>query len=600
MVAATDNSAANLQVAEAQTEFSEEGFLDRERVRLLYKNNGVVLAATAVLAILICLTLASIVPHQILAWWLLAYMLVTCIRIATLYQYRAHLDNYSTTVWHRLFMLGAGLAGLTWGIAAVIFFVPDQPSFMLLLTCLYAVVVSVGTQALSLSLPSFLLFSLLMILPLMARLILEEGDFYRPLGLIGFLYLFAICAFAYNNNRAAIESIRIRFENIDLVRQLSEQKAKAEDSQKFAEQANLGKSRFLAAASHDLRQPLHALMLFQNALEPYVSDGGDRIMQRMNQSIAALGGLFDGLLDISKLDAGVVEVNPKNFRIATLCQGLCSEYRAEAQEKGVTMITEVNDEVAFVDPIMLERILRNLISNAIRYTASGQIVISSRMAEETIIVSVKDTGCGIPQADLEKVFSEYHQLSNPTRDRTKGLGLGLAIVRRLCKLLGVEMKLESKVGDGSTFSLSLPVGDPGTAATQTHSHAWDLSNAKILVIDDERDILESMKDVLRRWGCETITASTIDEALASVDKMSTPPTAIVADYRLADGENGIMAIVRVREYLQREIPALLVSGDTAPERLLEVKASGLRLLHKPVSPTILRTALYQELISHRS
>ena len=593
-------------VSKPDAELPESGndrlaqFIDRERIRLLHRNNGVVLLATGLLAVLICLTLRTVVDGRVLLGWLVIYVLVTVLRFAAFLAFRKSPDRFSDATWHRIFVLGAALAGSAWGLAAILFFVPDQPDYMLLLTCLYAVVVAVGSQALNTSMPAFLWFSMTMILPLMGTLVAAGGDFYRPLGLIGFLYLFAISAFAVNNHKSVMDAIRLRFENRELVDRLSEQKAAADASRQEAESANLAKSRFLAAASHDLRQPLHALGLFQNALEMHVHPGGEQIMHRMKASIDALGGLFDGLLDISKLDAGVVDVHPRSIMLEPLLSTLAAEFRAEAEEKGLSLERQTDDVCVRADPVMLERILRNLLSNAIRYTDSGRVrVVAFRQGEE-VQISVEDTGRGIPEEDWENIFSEYHQLRTSDRDRAKGFGLGLAIVHRLCRLMDARLTMTSKQGQGSVFTIALPIGSGTKHEVPTSLPAWDLRGATILVIDDEPDILESMTEVLARWGCRTLAATSLADAMRAVDSSEQAVTAIVADYRLGDSETGIDAVARIREEVNDQVPAILVSGDTAPDRLKEVAESGLRLLHKPVSPAALRTALFQEVVSYRS
>ena len=598
--ALTDATQAQSPDVETGESSDEDATIQRELVALLYENNGIVLAVTLMLALLICVMLDDVVASVRLSGWLVAFIVVTFLRACVLRVYRTSGELYSTRIWHQLFAVGAAGAGLAWGIAAVLFFVPGEPMLMLLLTCLYAIVVAVGTQALSLSLPSFFLFSGLMIGPLMIRLIAAGGDFYQPLGLLGFLYLLSIWAFAVTSNRAATDALKIREENRQLVERLSTEKLRAEESQKRAEQANLAKSHFLAAASHDLRQPLHAMVLYQNALEPHVNQEGKRIMSGIGQTVQALQGLFESLLDISKLDAGVVEAKLKHVPLRSVLKGVCEEFEREATEKGLTFIADLDDTVVHSDALMVERIVRNLLSNAIRNTTLGEVSIRARQRDNAVAVTVADTGCGIPEADFENIFSEYRQLRNPNRDRTRGLGLGLSIVKRLCGLLDAGLSLRSTVGEGSEFEILLPAGDAGQLAVTTKAHAWDLRDSVIVVIDDEPEILQSMVAVLENWGCTALPALTIRDALDAVDRATDGPTAVVADLRLANGESGIHGVERIRDAVDRPLPALLISGDTGPDRLREVRDSGLRLLHKPVSPAELRTALYQEIVSQRS
>ena len=578
---------------------SREQLIEDERVRLLLSSNTAVLAATAFLALIICYTLRYVVPFENLVAWLAIFLSISVGRFFLVRLYRADPHRFSTQRWNTLFVSGTALAGCAWGIAAVLFFTPDHVMLMLLMTCLYAIVVAVATQALSLSMPAFLSFSLPMIVPLMIQLVAAGGEFYGNLGSIGLLYLVAIAAFARNNHRVAIESIRIRFENKELIERLSREMGNAEKSRQQAEDANRAKSVFLAAASHDLRQPLHALMLFQNALEPHVKPAGANITASMNESTEALRTLFDSLLDISKLDAGTIEVYPQNVFLPDLLRPSIADFYAQASEKGLIFESKIDDEFVFVDRMIVERVVRNLLANAIRYTDSGSISVLAKRQNEQVHISVIDTGCGIEKSDAENIFSEFYQLNNPARDRNKGLGLGLAIVRRLCNLIDIKITLDSTPGKGSSFSIAIPLGKEMAIEQEVPTNTWDLHNKTALIVDDEVSILQSMVDVMERWGVTVYTARSYGEAMSIVTETKVLPDVIVADYRLEEDENGIDVIRGVRDTLNRDIPALLVSGDTAPDRLREVQASGLRLLHKPVPPANLRTAIYQEIINYR-
>jgi len=591
--AASSSAAAGLAAAPglaAAIAPERSRFIGAERVALLYRNGLLVIGATAALAAMIVLVMWPIVPHDVLLWWFAGYAAVSAVRTVVWWRYRADTSrNDNARTWQGWAVASSGLSGMAWGIAAVLFFSPEQPDYMLLMTCLYAVVVAVGTQALAPSMQAYLVFSTTMILPLMYKLVFAGGDFYYPLGMLGILYLFASAGFAYNSHRTVMESIALRFENMELLEKLREQNVNAEA-------ANVAKSRFLAAASHDLRQPLHALGMFHDSLEPHVNSSGNAIMERMRQSISALGGLFDSLLDISRLDAGVVENHPKDMHLPRLVESMLQEFRRDAEAKGLRLVVECQDEVVSADPVILGRILRNLLSNAIRYTEQGTVTLRCERSGSTVRIDVADTGIGIPESQHQRIFSEYHQLHNPERDRTKGLGLGLAIVQRLCRLSGFELRLSSRPDAGATFSVLVPAGDRTRISTRLPPSAWNLEGLLVVVIDDERDILDSMGEVLERWGCRTILADSAAEAMAAIKAAGAAPDIVLADYRLRDNRSGIEAIAAIRASFDARIPALLISGDTAPERLQELRASGLRMLHKPVLPAELRTALHQEVI----
>ncbi len=581
------------QLTAVRTELDH--FTRAQQVLLLYENGIVAILATAVLATLLVVALWPAVSHRLLLGWLYVYLAITAIRLIFVRKRQNDAaQNERSDWWLGVYIALTALSGMAWGVAAILFFVPDQPEYVLLVTCLYAVVVAVAAQALAPSFVAFLVFATTMITPLMAMLIIEGGNFYYPLGMLGILYLIATTGFAYNVHRTVISSIALRFENLELIALLQREK-------KIAEEANVAKSRFIAAASHDLRQPLHALGLFQDALEPHIDTSGRQHLERMRQSIAALDGLFDSLLDISRLDAGVVDVEPKHVELRQLVETLIEEFHGDAVDKGLSLSHTCSDAVAYVDRVILMRIVRNFLSNALHYTDNGSISVRcSRHDQNHLRIEVADTGCGIPLQEQEHVFSAYYQLHNPERDRTKGLGLGLSIVKRLCRLCGFELMIDSRSGIGSTFTVVVPAGDSRKVFTPTMPSAWELRGRLVAVIDDEQDILDSMGIVLERWGCDTVLAESADQAVAELVARNEVPSIIVADYRLRDQQTGVDAIAALRAALRTEIPALLISGETAPERLKKVAATGLRLLQKPVLPGELRAALHQEIIDHPS
>jgi two-component system, sensor histidine kinase len=247
------------------------------------------------------------------------------------------------------------------------------------------------------------------------------------------------------------------------------------------------------------------------------------------------------------------------------------------------------------DVSLLSRIIRNLLTNAISYTDRGGVVLGCRRSGDAVRIEVWDSGRGIPSDRHEEIFREFSQLENPERDRRKGLGLGLAIVHRLARLLGHSVELRSEVGKGSVFSITVPRGVaedcvPIDAPPETTT-AFDLAHALVLVVDDEAAVQDGMAAVLRRWGCDVLTSGSGEEMLAKLAGVGKLPDLIVSDYRLRGAENGIQVVELLRGEFNAEIPALLVTGDTAPDRLRDAEASGLPILHKPVNPARLRTLI---------
>ena len=363
-----------------------------------------------------------------------------------------------------------------------------------------------------------------------------------------------------------------------------------------AEAANRAKTRFLASASHDLRQPMHTLTLFGAALTMAPLDARARqIANQMNLALQALGSQLDALLDIGKLDAGVVPVQARAFALRPFLAQLVAEFEPVAQRKGLRLLLACPaDACVSADTLLFERVLRNLVDNAIKYTAQGEVRLLVRPQAGGLQLVVSDTGLGIPADEQQRVFEEFYQVGNPERNRSQGLGLGLAIVRRLADLMQLQLVLRSAPGQGTQVSLLLPeaawpVLPPAAPAPDL---ATPLAGRRLLVVDDEEQVRRGMQAVLGGLGCQVIAVADADEACAAATGLR--PDAVLADLRLRGAADGIAAVARLRA-MHPGLPALLISGDTAPERLREASAAGLRLLHKPVPLELLVQALRDEL-----
>jgi signal transduction histidine kinase len=361
------------------------------------------------------------------------------------------------------------------------------------------------------------------------------------------------------------------------------------------EAANLAKSRFLAAASHDLRQPLHALNLFIAQLRRETDEAErDRLVGRIDAAVAAMNELFSALLDISKLDAGVVRPTMSEFPVDALLKRIEMTFMPTAREKGLRLRIVPNRAFIRSDFILLERILINLVSNAVRYTEKGGVVVGCRNGDGIARIEVWDSGIGIPDDQQTSIFGEFYQL--PTSDHGGGLGLGLAIVDRLCRLLDHQIALTSRVGSGSRFSVSVPTASPLPVVDASPKTVVDRAIGKfVLVIDDDALVLDAMRGMLKSWGCTVATANSATAAIAGLSEYERPPDLIISDYRLSGGANGIQLIEQLRQALDTPVPAFLISGDTAPERLREASGSSFYLLQKPVLPMTLRAVVTEVL-----
>lgn len=389
---------------------------------------------------------------------------------------------------------------------------------------------------------------------------------------------------------------RLRYEHERLVEELRKQNADAERARLSAEEASRSKSRFFAAANHDLRQPLHSLGLFATALRNQVNDRqAIHLADQILQCSESLEELFDNLLDISKLDAGQVSVRRELFAADTLLERVQTAFAQSARDKDLSLRVRRSRLQLDTDFTLVLRIVSNLVANAIRYTDRGGVLVACRRRGGEAWIEVWDTGCGIPPDQHDRVFEEFYQLQNPERDRRRGLGLGLATVRRLATLLDHPIELRSEVGRGTRFRLRVPLAETQgvqIAATLEQKVPNLLRGKTILVVDDEASVRLGMQSLLESWGCRCIVGADATEALRNSNGQA--PDFILADLRLRGDANGIDAIASLRAALGRNIPAVLISGDTAAEQLRKVSAAGFTLMHKPLKAVRLRALLNHE------
>lgn len=369
------------------------------------------------------------------------------------------------------------------------------------------------------------------------------------------------------------------------------------------ELANLAKSRFLAVASHDLRQPLHALGLFIAELPAHVhTPEGRRIVGRIDVAVAALNEMLNSLLDISRLDAGAYLPTVGRFPVERVLGRIEATFAAAAAEKKLSLTIVPSKAWVQSDAVKLERILLNLVSNALQYTVRGGVVVGCRRRGSRLRIEVWDSGPGIAEGERQKIFSEFYPLVAPGGERRTGLGLGLAIVNRLCTILDHPIELTSAVGTGSRFAITVPMTAEGPSAdiAQQASAEADIARGRlVVVVEDDPLVAEAMCGVLQGWGLRVATGRGEGDALAAVDREGQPPNLVISDYQLLDGKTGIDVIDAVRRKWGRQIPAFLISGFMSPELLRHASSSGLHLLHKPVPPMRLR-AIVSQLLRERS
>jgi signal transduction histidine kinase/CheY-like chemotaxis protein len=361
-----------------------------------------------------------------------------------------------------------------------------------------------------------------------------------------------------------------------------------------AERANVAKSQFLASASHDLRQPVQSLFFFHEILAHRLKEHPcGAMVANMRSGLEALKSLLDGLLDISRLHAGAVDVQTSVFPVAAPFDRLDAEFGARAEAQGVCLRIVRSTAWVCSDMAQLERILRNLVDNALKYTPrGGAVLVGCRRAGDNLRIQIVDTGIGIPEDKQDAIFEEFVQLGNPERDRAKGLGLGLAIVRHRGRLLGHEITVSSHVGHGTTFSVTVPAARARRDARSASAQVQALqSGGLVLIVDDEALVLIGLRAMLESWGWDVLVAGSGEEAVRLVTGSSRAPDVIIADYRLRGDETGVKVVRDINGVCALTIPAIVLTGDTSPERIAECTRSGLRLLHKPVDAPALRSTL---------
>jgi len=559
-----------------------------EQVRMLYGNTSIAIIGGLLTASACVFLLRDSASSTVLAAWFSVHVTIALIRGLMLWRFGAASASeaaFRPRYWAWMYAGVALASGLAWG--ALPWLAMDVSSLSDTLVtglAIYGMVASsIGSHAAFL--PAFFAFSAPAGGMLGMRLIVEGGEL-ATIGVFILVYLAANVFFAVALNRIVRTSIARRFERDALL-------ADVEQKRFEAERANRDKSRFLASASHDLRQPLHALNLYLDTMgaesDPEKIAG---LLARARASGKTLGELLNTLLDVSQLDAKSVHPEYKVLPLLVPFEDCINEFAPLAREKGIELRMRY-PAGAYVrtDPVLFGRMLRNLVSNAVQHTQSGKVLLAARRRGANWLVEVWDTGPGIAEKDLDNIFTEFYQLDNPERDREKGLGLGLAIVRRLSGLLDHPVSVCSMPGRGSRFSVSVPVCEaPADALRFTGSarEGCDLGGMFVLLVDDDAVILDAMRGWLRPRGCEALAATGGDDMLALLAAGEHPrPDVIVADYRLRGAETGLDVVQKLRARCGAGIPAVIISGDTAKDVVHRVQFAGCRFLSKPVNEDVL-------------
>ena len=437
-------------------------------------------------------------------------------------------------------------------------------------------------------------FALAEYVVVVSRYLYLGGNTNYILSIAAFLCFFALLSLERNIFSSIKESINLRSKNNELLNQLTLESEKAKLAFQKSMEAHLGKSRFLAAASHDLRQPIHALGLYHELLvRKNTSDELNGILKSAITVTQSFSGMLDSLLDYSRIEAGAVQPSIQCFHLQTIIDKLEPEFAPQANAKDLYYRTRESGHWVDSDPALMELILRNLISNAIRYTHQGGVLVACRSQGDFVSLEVWDTGVGIAETEQEGIYEEFRQLDNPERDRAKGLGLGLAIVKGLVGILNLRISLTSRLGRGSVFKVLLPKSQSSPSVMRPNAIRvpTGLGKVRVLAIDDDEFVRDAIRQILFEMGCDCDVVGNLDEALLSAKRQV--PDVILSDYMLRENLTGIQVIQHLREVFGQRIPAFVITGDTSPRVFHEAKNEGVELLHKPLLPDELYATLAQ-------
>lgn len=557
---------------------------EQNAVTFLASNIGVPLVVAALLY-----NIGDVAPEIVTSW--LAAGILICIIRGLHHRGLRHFEqtNRALSTWEKELIFLSALSGSFWSFCGILFLDTENQTQSLVVLSAILGVLSGAVPALASHYKVFLAFVLSVWLPAGIYYLTLEDPLYLAVSILGTLFLMIVISFSRSQRRIVDQALRFRFENIELLEELQIQKQRAED-------ANRAKSRFLAVASHDLRQPIHAMRLFSDSLLIRLKEESNlSIMHMLKSSIETLSGLFDSLLDISKLDAEAIEPQIHRVDVSQMLRSLSTEFSVQCFDKGLRCSCRSTNRLCIdSDAVLLERVLRNLIWNAIKYTDQGGILVAARKRGSQLRIEVWDTGCGIPADEMPKIFTEFHQIDRPDAEAREGIGLGLSIVDRLCKLLGYKISLKSRPERGSVFFIEMPLAEAKDSAVieyaegieETLPSDSDLKGVQVLVIDDEQDIRQAMKQLLEDWGCTPTVVENDQEAIAMLENFT--PDIIVTDFHLKNSVNGDKIIQLVHEEVGYEVPSIIVTGDTSAENLTLADSPSNALMHKPLKPRTLK------------
>ena len=581
-----------------------DGFLLlRDHVRGTFAFNRTTLAGHAIGAIIVEMVFAGVAPLLLRVVWGVAFAIVWLGRAWLALRFARDEPTTSEGLSRRLRTWQAGVlaSGALWGVAAWFFSAYGGGLHRLALVVVVYTFCVACVPILAPQFRLFVLFVVLVFVPAIVRVALQDDTLGWQVAVVMAVAMVMTMLLGRNYRQSFESIVGLKLRTEALAVQLGAEKAVADAARAEAEVANRAKTQFFAAASHDLRQPLHAMGLFAEALRARSHDAEvAQLVNSINESVDALEGLFSELLDITRIDSGGVEVNPENFELADIFRKVRLHFEPAAFEKGLALRIRGGRHVALADPLLVERIVRNLVSNAIRYTRDGSVLVSCRQRSERLLLQIWDTGPGIRAEERVRVFDEFYQVPGTSAvggEQRKGLGLGLAIVKRLADLMHAPLELRSEEGRGTVFTLELPVGKaPRAAERALGSRAptgVTLAGRTIVIVEDEPAVRQGLEVLLASWGATIVSLESLaaTRAWTEAADAASPPALVIADYRLEDGATGVAAIAAVRRRFGASVPAIIVTGSAMSGHEKDALEHDFHLLIKPVLPNKLRAMI---------
>lgn len=566
-------------------------YVKQEQLRLSFEQIKTISLSSLLADVFVVLIFYKHVPNmQLLAWLIIAIVTVVVIPLSVYILVKKDNGNYriKMNIEHTLVVVGlVGSSG--WGAMSIFLFTPESVVYQLIMLLFLVMGAALSTIVTVAFRPFFFATILPLILPFSIRSFMEGGMTNVVIGVIPIIFGGTLIYLYKNINRVLLDSLSLRFQKDQLMEKIKQEKATVEKISK-------DKAKFIAMVSHDLKQPLYAQGLLLTQIDYQKLDADmNGVVDKLKASVNIMNDTFNDLIDVSRLDAGAIKPNHTRFPINLLFDELVLHFAGSALNKDLRFRIVQSKLWVESDPIILRRILGNLVSNAMRYTHSGGVVIGLRRKQHTVVIQVIDSGCGIPDELRKKIFNEYYQVNSD--NNASAFGLGLAIVSQLCDILGHKLEFTSVTGKGSCFSIELPIA---VSVDKDEFHQGDfgdllpeLSNKSILMLDDNKEILDAMVSHLKAGGANVYPANSEKMLMSYLNTLSDAPDLLIADYRL--GEN-MTSIEFINNYLNRygcDQPVLMVTGETGVDILGKLAGSNIKVLYKPIRVDQLNKGIHQ-------